>query len=578
MAFFLFFAVRASSAHEPLLLWHGLLHYKDSQFIIKDPNFYLQDFPESPEQELKKTLEFITHSKGHAQSYACRFPARYKLVLKHFYPDPGHEYEKLLLGCQDYQEFLYKVPAENLYLVFAAENISSPLSMMGHVLIMLEGEDSSSVKRQHAFSYFAVINSMNPVSLISESLFTGQEGRFGLSPYHQALLNYTDYEGRSVWQYRLNLSHEEKHLIRDHIFELRNIKPDYFFTKYNCATFTYDLLSITNPQLNERRNNHLWITPRDLVKELVSENSFTSQTMYINPIQAMKVSKWHVSDETKMLKHEDFENPAKIERIAKKSKYDEVYIRNLNEYFYNKNLISSQTYQEIKKITENNLIKIDLLPKPEKAPYDTQISVGITRSSNQQRISLSFMPASHRLLDSSEGFFTENALELGDIEISLNNDSIQLDRFTLYKVSNINTIDPHVKNLSWGWKIALDRDEPIRQTKSLGLNSEIGMGGAFDINAKLVVYNLNYIGTYLTGEYDYIYVRPEIGAIKNINKNLKININSSLILNSKESSFINYFGVSARLKKDLSITTELTRIQSNFAATDQIKIKLVKFF
>lgn len=579
MAFFILLSPNHLYAIEkPSTEWEILLHFHANTFQIKDPTFFINDIPSSPTEELHRTLNLLTENTQSSQDFVCRFPARYNWIKINFTSMLQDQETPSLEKCDSYQEYLEKVPVEKIYLVFAAENISSPLSMMGHVFLMLEGSDENGIKRQHAFSYFAVINSLNPLSLVIESLFTGQEGRFGLSPYQQSLLNYTEAEGRSVWEYELKTTTENRALIRDHIFELRDIKPNYLFTHYNCATFIYDLSTLIVPDLNNKRSQHLWITPRDLVKDLINLNAFDSETVFINPIQAMKLTKWNIQDETKRLNALDLKNTYKIKSLTNESPYDHTYIRYLNEFLYIKNKISHETYTEIKNLTASEEYSTHILPKPEKSPNDTQVSFGFNKIASERNFTISFMPASHKLLDSSEGFFTENSLELGSFELSFNNKALQLENLTIYGVKNINTIDPHVKNLSWGWRISLDRDEPIQQKRDLMLNSQIGAGVSFDLNQNIIVYNLNYLGTYLNPNYGYLYLKPKVGLITNISNTLKMDINTSIVFNKSESAVVNYAGLSLKINKKLSAVSEITKTTSSNQSTDKLNFRVVRYF
>ena len=559
--------------------WQRLLHFHSDKFQILDKSFFIDGIPSNPKQELDKTISLLNNNDRKSQDFACKFPARFNWVVNNIETFNTINLEQVNLSfCPHYQEYIQKVPVDEISLVFAAENITSPMSMMGHVFIMISGYDEDSIQRQHAFSYFAVINSFNPFLFITESILTGQEGKFGLTPYQTTLFNYTQKEGRSVWEYRLKSSEKSNSQLRDHIFELKDIQPDYLFTQYNCATFIYDLLKLLNPELEIRGSKHLWITPRDLVKDLIKIDALDKQTIFINPVQAMKLVKTDIHKNTRNLKPIDFINNYQVKKLTEKSVYDKIYIRHLNQVFYDKNLTTVQAFEKINKLTNDIEDDYFFIPGPEKASNDTQASLGIKNVNQRKFGTISLMPASHTQLDSSAAFFTENELKLGELLISFNENTILIDELTLYSVKNFNTLDPHVKNLTWGWNLGLNRKEPFENNKTLSFNTEFGMGATVEINNILQIYNLNYIGTYFNQYTKYPYFKPEVGLLLNFNNKLKANIHTNNTYKKSNQANYTQLSISIEINKNYRAVIQSSINKNGLTETKTTELKVVHYF
>jgi hypothetical protein len=174
------------------ILWRNLLHVQSDRPLINDPDFILTNKHFSVQFEYQKNLEYAT--KAPAQ-YFCKFPARYMVFYeRQLVPKPD------ISLCDDLKEFVEKAPVENVSLVFAAEDISSSSSMMGHLMLKIEGVNIDGLNVQHAISYFTDANTVNVPKLLFDSLIVGKDGYYTLSPYVERLRRYNINEQRNVWE------------------------------------------------------------------------------------------------------------------------------------------------------------------------------------------------------------------------------------------------------------------------------------------------------------------------------------------------------------------------------------------
>lgn len=77
----------------------------------------------------------------------------------------------------------------------------------------------------------------------------GYPGLFALVPYQEKLSEYRSLENRDLWEYRLNLTQAETERMVEHVWELKQIKFDYFFFDENCSYRLLELLQVARPSL-----------------------------------------------------------------------------------------------------------------------------------------------------------------------------------------------------------------------------------------------------------------------------------------------------------------------------------------
>ena len=186
----------------------------------------------------------------------CQHPASAYLAI-----NDKKIFDELLTYCSDLNEFRKRVPFQNLSLVFAAEDISSPASNMGHIFLQVSGKDANGVEQSYGISFLTDISG-NPVALGYSLLFGGRDGFVTLGPASQEIAKYVDLSKRTVWISSIDTSHLDLEFMQLYLWELRHNPPKYFFVQFNCATFIEHLLSVSTKSLAKKRWS--FQTPREL--------------------------------------------------------------------------------------------------------------------------------------------------------------------------------------------------------------------------------------------------------------------------------------------------------------------------
>ncbi|BCD86686.1 hypothetical protein PSm6_30930 [Pseudomonas solani] len=87
-------------------------------------------------------------------------------------------------------------------------------------------------------------------------------------PYRDKLKEYSRLENRDLWEYRLNLTAEETGRMVEHVWELRQVRFDYFFFDENCSYRLLELLEIARPGIELTEQFPLTAIPTDTVRAI----------------------------------------------------------------------------------------------------------------------------------------------------------------------------------------------------------------------------------------------------------------------------------------------------------------------
>lgn len=247
--------------------WKKLLHYKNGKSLIeKGSDFFLNENGNTdPIKELESTLLFFKESPLNK----CLYPARYYLLFN----------KKIGNECFDFNEYNEYVPFDSVSLVLASESETSPVSSMGHIFIVAEGFNKFDLLKRHSSGFVA--NASTNSSLLFQFLTDSIDGLYTLSPYNDTIYNYINNENRSLWELDLNMTSEEKYLLKMHLYELKSHQIKYSFFTYNCATGTNSILSVVSDDFDYSNKMNI-ASPIEYAKNIF-ENSGRVTKITVRP-------------------------------------------------------------------------------------------------------------------------------------------------------------------------------------------------------------------------------------------------------------------------------------------------------
>lgn len=277
--------------------WERLLIYSNGRSIVnKNSPFFISrnGYKNSKEEMFALVDKIFDNSQQNNINVFYKYPARIRFIeqsLNISLQDLNNN-----TGNIDFEEFKKKVPADNIYLIFASENNHSPSSMMGHLFIKISGNNGT----EHAITFTALVSDKEPFKFYFKALTSNLPGGFILNPYKNIASRYLSEENRSLWEFEITLTEEEKELFLLHLWELKEIQTKYEFITYNCATATVDLLKTAKDKdfLNSAKPFN---TPVDYLKEfdrlnLISKINLLPTKLYS---EKMKKHKLNILDANK---------------------------------------------------------------------------------------------------------------------------------------------------------------------------------------------------------------------------------------------------------------------------------------
>jgi hypothetical protein len=260
----------ATLANDPY--WIALGHYETGKFAgwrsyVDDSGFFLaQDGDSSPAAELSATLSALYQPAEAGDNHPqCVFPARTRWLRDQLQlddlPNPR---------CTEYRHWFDDIQPHSAVLIFPAAYLNSPSSMFGHTLLRIDQADvdtDGTALLSYALNFGAYMEGMDNSMLYAwKGLMGGYPGLFSLVSYRAKLAEYSRLENRDLWEYQLNLTPAETARMVEHVWELKQVRFDYFFFDENCSFRLLELLEIARPGLALTAQFPLTAIPTDTVR------------------------------------------------------------------------------------------------------------------------------------------------------------------------------------------------------------------------------------------------------------------------------------------------------------------------
>ncbi len=252
--------------------WLRLLHFDSAgrQSEIVSPDFFL-----SPQgrfdagAELQATLQaYVAPWPDDPNQHArCRFPARYEwLARQRHLPD----YALRERRCSKLERWALFDRLESVSLFLVSGYFGNPASSFGHALLRLNTGDAvdSLQLLDLAFNFGALVPENELIAVyVYRGLTGGYAAGFSDRYFYTQDLVYARTEFRDMWDYRLELSTEERHRLVLHLWEVVGKKFTYYFLTKNCAYRLAELIEwVTGVELTS--GSSVWFTPVELFHRL----------------------------------------------------------------------------------------------------------------------------------------------------------------------------------------------------------------------------------------------------------------------------------------------------------------------
>ncbi len=520
--------------------WRALLHAPSGKPRILDENFLLSSPQFSLQNELIASLRAFWSASDSVKA-RCRFPARYRwLGLQLQIPlEP--------LACPELLEFREKAPLESLYLAYSSENLMQASSMMGHVFMKFSGQDAKGQQLNHSISYFTEITGINVPKIIFDSLVTGKTGYFALTPYHEKLNYYLQAEQRNVWEYEIETSAQQRGLLHDHLWELKQTRLTYFFDDYNCATLLAYLLAFIEPEMFELDDQ--WVTPLRLVKAAHRHNLVQSTTVIPSSRWKLRMltqtlGKQLVGQIAQAVKQQNYAQVLRPEVRGSKQflevelagTYHE-YLRETEELEQN-NTFSAQLAEDRERLNAMYTLDASEFKSPLYTPEESQWGLSVYDDGVGAGLKLRWLPVSHGINDDNRQYFSENELKLSEFTFAwdAHSERLSLDEWIVYSMRSLIPYDALTQGISGRFEVAVKDhfNDSLEAHRAVSISGGAGFSWAW--GHAIDSYALLGGGLGHEGHHGYAYLSPEVGVIIREANDFKTHINLQRVWNQRHAN------------------------------------------
>lgn len=464
--------------------WHLLMHAPKRESEIDDDNFFLAPTGKNNlDDEIENTIRYLNEDLNRSDSSVfCRFPARRTWLEKQLNISFGEG------ECKEYETLLAKMDPQKVTLVFPSAHINSPASMFGHTFLRIDSSMDSKLM-SYAINYAAQTDETNGITFAYKGLFGGYYGFYSMLPYYEKLKEYRDSESRDVWEYDLNLTHDEVMAMVRHIWELQHINSWYYFFDENCSYHMLWLTEIARPSTRLMDHFFYYVIPPETVRAfedevVVGEKHFrpskrTKILSYerqlsppgIKAVQSLLSGEIRV-DELTSIPFSDQERRFIFEAAAE-----------LVEYNYIEGKISKDDYAvryhellgQRAALGEGETIFIEAKSNPDTAHHSARIEVAQGWFENRSPLLIGWRPAFHDLSEDDTGHLSGAQIEFLDTLIGVDEGKVSLEKLTILSLASLPPVSHFFKPFSWRMKSGWDRDYERDQ---LSFVTRIGAGAS----------------------------------------------------------------------------------------------------
>lgn len=455
--------------------WLALGHYERGKLLgwrshIDDERFFLAPRGDrDPLAELTATVEalYAPPSLGdrHAQ---CIYPARTRWLRQQLplddLPQPS---------CNEFNEWFDEINPHSTVLIFPAAYLNSPSSMFGHTLLRIDQPNlaDGSPLLSYALNFGAVVdNNDNGMLYAWKGLMGGYPGLFAFMPYQQKLAEYNRLENRDLWEYRLNLTVEETQRMMEHVWELKDIRFDYYFFDENCSYRLLELLEIARPSVELTDQFPMTAIPTDTVRAVKNANlieevnyrpsrekELLARAAPLNPEERLWAKR--LADDDALMESPDFQAfPPPRQAVILDTSFRLLRYRATGKP--RDDQIAKRSYNLLRAINRNapTAASIETPGLPEEGhPSRTWQLAGGSRD-DRAFAEYGLRMAYHDLNDNAYGFPMGAQIEIGQIKFrQYEGNHWQLQQLDLVTIRSLTPRDTLLKPLSWQVSAGMER-------------------------------------------------------------------------------------------------------------------------
>ncbi len=384
---------------------------------------------------------------------------------------------KDISDCTFLSNWIHSFKSDSIQLGFAAAYGSNPASTFGHIFLLFDSKTRP--RYLQLFVNFAaeVEDDVGTFKYIFGGLGGGFLGNYSIGPFYAKVEEYSNFENRDVWLYRLNLSTEEVYFAKLLLFELLQEKFKYYFISRNCAYELVKFFEIVRPSIQYEKDP-FYSSPMTSAKKITDHIGLVD-TILVKSLksQYLEAKKIVPAVEMKRLLQENEEKKyeaASTELLQARILRNEYFMRKLapEKRVVDKELILLTASRSFEPIQEEKFISSR---SDSKKPLNSHLEQKLTLSRDGSDIfEIKLSGYSHLLLDRPDGYNRGQQIELFTFSKKLSSkvNYIDIAIVDIYSISSF--ADPD-------WPISFK----LNLTVSPEIQSEFGLGIGYDIKGFL---------------------------------------------------------------------------------------------
>lgn len=463
--------------------WLRLGHYEKTLFGNKSafagPFFISAEGARNPSAELERSIvAFLEPSAEDLARYKmppqCFFRARFNWLKRELgFP------QSLVQACPERDEWKRRLNARAVTVIFAASDMGTATSSFGHIFLkLINPENAGKELIDYGLNYAAAANKNDGILYAVKGLFGYYRGSFSLLPYHQKIREYTNVEGRDIWEFPLNLNDEQVSELVDHLLELEGSSAPYYFLSNNCSYEVLRLIEAVLPELDAAKHLPWYVLPIDTLKHisehpmLLGEGKFREslKTDYIKDLRRLNPA------ERKALANV---TATELESTTQLTPAERAHVLEAAMKFVS--LRAFETEQDMDDLKYKlsvqrarlGMVAPPLKESPPESPLDghdsSEITLGFGEYEQRSFTSLKFRHAFHELEQGDSAAVKFSHAEILSFEARKLKDPDQwsLSRATLINLLNSSPVTELDKSISW--KARVEWTDPWRPELEGGL-------------------------------------------------------------------------------------------------------------
>jgi len=269
--------------------WRLLLHYKGTWLGGYESEADGMDFFNAPDGKTDPKTELIATIrnffkdpntlKPKEEHPQCNFPARYKWLKRELSIDLNQIPQA---DCTRMEGWLGQLEPQSVTLIFASFYMNNPASMFGHTFLRIDSKSKSNNQTlsNYGVNYAATVDTGSTLLYIFKGLFGYFKGEFSVFPYYLKVQEYSNWESRDLWEYKLNLTSDQIDYLLLHLWELGGTYFDYYYFQENCSYHMLTVLEVANPDLELSDDFFISVQPADTIKILAEQEGLISKITY----------------------------------------------------------------------------------------------------------------------------------------------------------------------------------------------------------------------------------------------------------------------------------------------------------